>query len=128
MYIDKQMSSRRLHIDLQNNDLYTLGNLSATGKSYLASLLPSLDKAYVVNYNKSSDVLNAEIEEALSGKYELVLFDRCDIYMTLALYKRCLKCAKHMVILLDLKNFFAYSKIVPRPAQIILSEEVLSVI
>lgn len=128
MYVNKQMSSRRLCINLSSNGLYVLDNESASGKTYLAKLLSALDNAFSVTYNEVESILNASITEAFSGKYELIMFDRFDMYCTQELYDECVLHSRDMIILLDLKNYFEYCGVVPRPAQVILENEVITVI
>ena len=70
MYIEKQMSSRKLYIRLNSNGLYVLNNESASGKTYLAKLLSALDGAFSVTYNEVKGILDANITEAFSGKYK----------------------------------------------------------
>ena len=128
MYIDKQMSSRRIHIDLISNGLYVLDNESATGKTYLAKLLSALDVAFSITYNEVQSILDANIEEAFSGKYKIVMFDRFDLYCTQELYDKCVKYSEDMVILLDLKDYYSYCKVAPRPAQVVLERDVIAVV
>ena len=128
MYIEKQMSSRKLYIRLNSNGLYVLNNESASGKTYLAKLLSALDGEFSVTYNEVKGILDANITEAFSGKYKIVMFDRFDMYCTQELYDKCVRYSKDMVILLDLKCYFAYCKVVPRPAQVILDSEVIALV
>ena len=60
------------------------------------------------------------IEETFSGKYKTVMFDRFDLYCTQELYDKCVKYSKDMVILFDLKDYHAYCRVAPRPAQVAL--------
>lgn len=128
MYLDKQMSSRLLHISISDPGVYTLDSNSATGKSYIAGLLSTLDNVCVVTYNKVSTVLSAALQEAMSGKYELVFLDRCDLYMTKELFTQLLALAKTTIVILDLKDFCPFTDIVPASAQVILEDKVVSLI
>ena len=128
MYINKQMSSRRLHIDIRENGLYSFDDQTATGKTYLVNLMQGMNEVYVVTYSSTESVLNAQIDEALSDKYKLVIFDRCDLYMTQNLYDKLLSKSNDMIILLDLKNFYEFTNVAPWPVQVILRDEEIFVI
>lgn len=128
MYLDKQMSSRLLHINISDPGLYTLDSNSATGKSYIAGLLSTLDNVCVVTYDKVSTLLSVALQEAMSGRYELVFLDRCDLYMTEELFKQLSTLAKTAAVVLVLNDFSRFADTVPAPAQVILEDKMISLI
>lgn len=97
----------QLEIQLMN-ELYTLGKDGATGKTYLAEILRSviqrgLINAYVVSYVEDSVYQKSLIKQALQGCYDLVMFDRADLYIKPEDIEGIWECSKKTSVLLDAK-------------------------
>lgn len=118
---------RSLKIDLKIGG-YFLGSQSATGKTYLGTLMKaantvcSEEKNYLVISYETSDIsyIRAVIAK-FKGKY--ILFDRLDTYISDELIALINSLVKEYVVLLDLKDYVIANKIAARPVKLCLTKE-----
>lgn len=82
--------------------VYCMGTTSGTGKTYIAKKLKEMSTVCNVMSYTLTDVNKPE--SVLNNSYDILMFDRADMYMTEELLDKILIDRKSKVVLLDLKH------------------------
>lgn len=122
---------RSLYLSI-NNGCYFLDNEAAIGKTYLGTLLKKLNEAdklsaRVITYKKdasSNDIIGC----LKKNHYEVVLFDRLDLYITEELCEFLAKNCEDSIYLLDIKNLNKVKNLGLKYADLLLTENRIEVI
>ena len=114
-----------IDINGPNKGVYIFGSEGATGKTFMGSILISLQEighSYaVVTYKDNKVVTYGDLSKAV-----LVFFDRLDLYINDKIVKKIQNIGKNALVLADLKQFGKFSGSFGR-ANIMLKEESIDI-
>lgn len=91
-----------VEINIKNFGIYSLGRDSATGKTYLSSILKSEEDIYVLTYDSENKILEG-LREFIKSDMPILYFDRFDLSITENIAK-VISLIKDRYIILDFKN------------------------
>lgn len=124
------LKPRRIKIDLEPG-LYAFEDISATGKTYLMSLFNVLNERELLSScnitykrNISSESIICEITKQT---YDIIFFDRLDLYVTNQLCDAIGNLPKETIVLMDIKDLNLLHKIGVDIAEIELKEDIIEV-
>lgn len=122
---------RYVDINLEEG-YYFLDEDSATGKTYLSTLLKEINELglaniLVVTYSRLMNISDI-IKHMTNTKYDLIMFDRFDLYCNEDLCETIEKISENTVILIDIKDLSSLYKIFPRCATINIKMEGVEIV
>jgi hypothetical protein len=124
------LKPRKVKINLDSG-IYAFEDTAANGKTYLMSLIKTLNelellKACNITYKKDLSIENV-IEEISQSKYDIIFFDRMDLYVTKELCVAIENVPKETIVLMDIKDLNLLYRIGANIAFINLKENIIEV-
>jgi hypothetical protein len=124
------LKPRRIKIDLEPG-LYAFEDISATGKTYLMSLFNVLNEKELLSACNITYKRNISYEsiicEITKQTYDIIFFDRLDLYVTNQLCDAIGNLPKETIVLMDIKDLNLLHKIGVDIAEIELKEDIIEV-
>jgi hypothetical protein len=124
------LKPKKLSIDLEPG-LYAFDDISASGKTYLMGLLNALnelEQISVCNITYKKDICIENVINEINKKtYDVIFFDRMDLYITRELCDAISVLPKETIVLMDIKDLNLLYKIGVNIADIELKENIIEV-